>query len=415
MKKLSILILAVVSVFQFVNPHIAKAGAPEGLAFLKSKQLANGSIDPAGTFSNPSNWSAIAFSAHGIDVATVKNPGISLMDYLQADISASTASEIAAKILAIYAVGGNPANFGGVNYVQSLENQYNATQLGDPTSVSEDMFGLLALIASGNSANPAIRLEVLNFLINHQSTTGGFSWSSDPDNPDPNCFCSPSADMTSAALAAMFEAKQAGLGLAGLDSAIANAQGYLLGNQNGDGGFGYFGTSDADSTAWVLVALNRTLPGSSVQAAAKDWLENSQLQDGGFPSFGGSNPVTTAYGLVALSGQGWLVQPPAKPTPLPSPQPLIPEPQPAIPASTPSPTASTSSATNLTDTQIIQPASPIPANETTINPPVAESPPKQVEASQRQQTPALAIGIPVGIAGLWYLIHKIMQLTGRSA
>lgn len=278
--------------------------AANGLGFLQAKQQANGSIGSG--YSNPSQWSAIAFAAYGTKAVDVKNTDVSLYDFLLTDSAVSTATDIEARILAIHAAGGDATNFGGVNYVQNLENLYSANQLGDPALLNDDMFGLISLIAVGDSASDIIKQDVLNFIIAHQAPSGAFSYCSDYTAQ----WCDPSADLTGAALQSLKTAKNDGMTSVGLDNAITMALSYLQSNQNPDGGFGYFGSSDADSTAWVLMALNLNDPGGIMQTNAKNWLVSSQQPDGGFPSFSGSDSTTTAHALIALSGNGWLVQSP---------------------------------------------------------------------------------------------------------
>lgn len=291
-----------------LSPMAVSADSAGGLALLQSRQQADGSISDG--YSNPSQWSAIAFAAHGIKAADVNNGGMSLYNYLLTDVGSGTATDIEARILAIHAVGGDASNFGGTNYLANLEAQYSGGQLGDPTLLNDDMFGLLALIAAGNSASTAIKQDVLEFIIAHQAPTGAFSYCSDYTAQ----WCDPSADLTGAALQALWVAKDNGIMADGHDTAIENAINYLHANQNSDGGFGYYGSSDADSTAWVFMALNLADSGSSVQINAKTWLENSQQPDGSFPAFSG-NSTTTAHALIALSGNGWLVPSPISTVP----------------------------------------------------------------------------------------------------
>lgn len=297
-----------ISLTLLLSPLAVSADSASGLALLQSRQQADGSISDG--YSSPSQWAAIAFAAYGISANNVKNPSVSLYDYLLSDIGSGSATDNQTRILAIHAVGGDASNFGGTNYLANLEAQHNGGQLGDPTLLNDDMFGLLALIAAGNSASASIKQDVLNYIIAHQAPSGAFSYCADYTAQ----WCDPSADLTGAALQALQVAKDDGLSAAGHDAAIANALSYLQSNQNADGGFGYFGSSDADSTAWVLMALNVAEPGTSMQASAKAWLESSQQPDGSFPAFSG-NSTTTAHALIALSGNGWLVQNPGSATP----------------------------------------------------------------------------------------------------
>lgn len=308
-KQLQRWVIAIVSFSLVLAPLSAHAGSPEGLSFLESKQIDSGAI--TGGYSNPSQWAAVAFTAHGINTDTVKSGSASLYDYLQADVGSGSAADIEARMLAIHAVGGDSTSFGGVNYLTQLEALYDGTQLGDASLLNDDMFGLLALISAGSNASSNMKTQILSFIVAHQAPSGAFSYCTDYTAQ----WCDPSADLTGAALQALQVAKNNGITTAGQDAAITSALGYLNTNQNGDGGYGYFGSSDADSTAWVLMALNLSSPGSAQQTSANAWLLGSQQPDGGFPSFSGSDSTTTAYALIALSGNGWLVEQPISTTP----------------------------------------------------------------------------------------------------
>lgn len=252
--------------------------------------------------------------------------------------------------------------------MQNLEGFYNNHQLGETYLLNDDIFGLLALIASGSAANKQIEQDVLSFIITHQVPNGAFSWS-----PDTTCqYCDPSADMTGAALQALQAAKDNGLTNPNLDNAISNAKNYLLSNQNPDGGFGYSGSSDADSTSWVLMAFNNLGIGNTVPTTnAINWLLSSQQGDGGFPSYSGSDSTTTSHALIALSGKSWLLHiltaltpsatPSASPTPSPS---TTPTPSPSA-----SPTSTPASANNNTPTPSSSPTStPTPSATPTPTP-----------------------------------------------
>ncbi len=333
--KLFLILVIVIGLFIYAQNVYAQTVIDKGINFLKSKQDASGEITQG--FGNASWWAAIALAVNGIDAATVKNPSVSLKDFLLSDYPPDTASatDWENRILAIVAMGGDPVNFGGINYLEKLEGFSNNQQLGETYLLNDDIFGLLALIATGDASNQQIKQDVLDFIITHQAVNGGFSWS-----PDTTClYCDPSVDMTAAAIQALQAAKDTGLIHSGLDNALIQAKDYLLLNQSLDGGFGYFGSSDADSTSWAVMAFNVTGMGDSTQSAnAKNWLTTSQNPDGGFPTWSGSDTTTTSHSLIALSGQAWIFHP----TPTPSPDPVLtptPTPTPISPTPTPTPTA----------------------------------------------------------------------------
>ncbi|MEK9169188.1 MAG: prenyltransferase/squalene oxidase repeat-containing protein [Patescibacteria group bacterium] len=295
-----------------VKTTLADVVIDNGLNYLKSQQDSTGRITNG--FSAPSQWSAIAFATGGIDISTIKNPSISLQDFLVGNVPSepSAATDWETRILAIVATNGDPTNYGGTNYVTHLESFFNNNQIGDECSLNDDIFGLLAEIAVGASSSAQVKEDVLSFLISKQdSVDGGFGYSA------PGCaWYSTSADMTGAGIQALVEAKKNGLTNPDLNTAIDRAKNYLLANQNIDGGFGYYGSSDTDTTGWVLMAFNvLDMHDSTESAKTKDWLISQQSpSDGGFLAFDYglnsflSNSTTTAQALIALSGKSWILK-----------------------------------------------------------------------------------------------------------
>ncbi len=295
-----------------IQPVWADTITDQALHFLESKQDVSGRINTG--FSAPSQWSAIAFASNGMDISTIKNPSVSLRDFLEGNIPSepSSATDWETRILAIVATDGNPANYGGVNYITHLENFYNNNQMGDVCSLNDDIFGLLAEVAAGTGSDIQIKQTVLNFLISKQDPLdGGFGYSA------PGCaYYATSADMTGAAVQALIAAKNNNVTNPNLDDAIVRAKNYLLVNQNSDGGFGYYGSSDTDTSGWVLMTFNVLgLADSTPSAKLKGWLISQQSKDdGGFLAFDYgsnsflSNATTTAQAIIGLSGKSWILK-----------------------------------------------------------------------------------------------------------
>jgi hypothetical protein len=349
MKKILLILIAFCLLSVTAKVAHADAVTDNALNFLKSKQDASGRITTG--FSAPSQWSAIAFSIHNIDVATVKNADKSLLEFLQSDIPASpsAATDWESKILAIVAIGGNPTDFGGVNFVQQLETFYTDSQLGDVCLLNDDIYGLLALVAAGDTATAQIKSDTLAFLISKQDPVdGGFGFSA------PGCsWYETSADMTAVGIQALVAAKEHGVTHSELDNSITRAKAYLLANQLTDGGFGYYGFSDPDSTNQVLQAFNVLgVSNSSEAAAARNYLLSLQsATDGGFTAYDWgtgifvSNATTTAQSVIALSGKGFIVKifdPASVASPSATPTVTVTPTVTTTPISTPTPTASPS-------------------------------------------------------------------------
>ncbi len=368
MKKVFIIVISILYLIVSSQSVLADASIDNGINFLKSKQDSSGKITG---FGGESEWASIAFVANSIDISGIKNPTTSLKDFLLSDqpSSSAPATDWERKVLAIVAIGDNPTSFNGINYIQKLEGFYNNSQLGDTILLNDDIFGLLALIA-GASTKLQIKQDVLNFILAHQNSDGGFSWST---NPSLN---SSDSNDTAASLQALQAAKDNGLTNSNLDIAITNAKNYLLTIQKTDGGFGYDTTSDSDgsSTSWALQALNVLGMNNSTQASnAKIWLLNNQETDGGFhwQSGSGSDTYTTSHSLIALSGKSWILRIFSQSSPSPTPEASasasltsssspIPTPSPtpiATPTPTPIPTPSPTSIPSPTPNPTLTPTS----------------------------------------------------------
>ena len=296
-----------------VSPSLALASPAVGgtdCQILRSTQYLNtqqsittGEING---FGGNSDWSSIGLVAAGLDPASFSNQsGPTIIDYLVSNPldPASSATTIEKRILAINALGQDPQDFYGIDYLDRLLTTYQANQLGDPSLLNDDIFGIIALIGSGQT-NQAVLLDSLNYLITNQSPDGGFGYSlsSGSDTND-----------TASALVALISSKQADLAHSNLDLAISNAVTYLLNSQNTDGGFGYLpgDISDGSSTTWNLIALNAISANQDVQSyqeLASQWLTSNQLGDGGFGYLAeyGSDTYTTSHAIIALTGNTWL-------------------------------------------------------------------------------------------------------------
>lgn len=367
------ILLASVGCSVFAKAAYADTATDNALSFLKSKQDAAGRITTG--FSAPSQWSAIAFAINGVDVSTVKSSDKSLLDFLLTDIPTNnSATDWESRILALVAIGQNPTNFGGTNYVTKLENFYTSNQIGETCSINDDVFGLLALLAAGNASTTQIKQSTLDFIISKQDPTdGGFGFSA------PGCaWYATSADMTGAALQALVEAKNKGFSSAGLDTAIQKAKDYLIAHKNADGGYGYFGSSDPDTTGWVLQAFNVSgMKDSSEGLSARTYLLAQQsATNRGFMAFDWgtnalvSNATTTAQAIIALSGKGWIVKvyDPSVQTPVTTLAPTNP------PTSTPTTSSTSNNSSSPTSTPMVTPTpTTVPVSQQIRNTPTFSS------------------------------------------
>ncbi len=240
-------------------------------------------------------WSTMALSVLGSSSIPT--------DYLKT-VSNDTAIGYTAPILALTSLDKDPRTFGNTDYVAALKGFYSGGQIGDASTINDDIFGLLALIASGEDNSDSVVTGTKNFILAHQQPNGGWGFASSGGSD---------SNMTSTAIAALIAS-----GVAASDTHIQDGLDYLKTAQNDDGGFTYdpqsqYGTaSDSSSTAWVLWALKAA--GISPSAWTKsnhtptEYLESMQTQAGYFTYQQGSpedafSATTTAYAVIGLSGK----------------------------------------------------------------------------------------------------------------
>ena len=242
----------------------------------------------------PNPWVTMALSAAGED---------SDADYLKIFVGAS-ASDYEAAILALVAAGKDPKSFPNENFVQKLKSFYSGGQIGDPSLLNDDIFGLLALLAAGEPIGDEVVSSAKNFVIQNQNADGGWAFA---------ILSGSDTNMTAMAIMALLES-----GVSKSNANISKAIQYLKDAQNSDGGFPYdpkspFGTSsDASSDAWVLSALNKL--GENLNDWKKDergpaeHLSGLETSAGYFEYQKGNgedafSPITTSYALIALRGK----------------------------------------------------------------------------------------------------------------
>lgn len=273
-----------------------------GLAYLGTQQQPDGQISGFGGI-NP--WALMAYAAAGQTNANLRS-------YLLAHPPAAgaTATDWEKAILALVADGQNPYNAGGTNYVNGLKSLHTGGQLGSVTAVNDDAFGVLALYAAKVPATDTTFADALDFLLDHQLSGGGFSYSTTATTPD--------VDDTAAALMAVQAAQDAGSSDSRLAAAKTAARAYILSTQNADGGFPYDplsppewggNASNLSSTAWVLSALNSIGEGGTGAGTnAQKYLKARQTANGSFPyQSGAGDTFDTAYVVLALAGAAWPV------------------------------------------------------------------------------------------------------------
>lgn len=245
--------------------------------------------------------------------------------------TSTTAIGLEAPILALTAAHKNPSTYPTSDFVQSLKSYYTEGQIGDPATLNDDIFGVLALISAGVLPQDDVVAGTRVFIEVHQNQDGGWPFMVG-DTSDTNT--------TAAAIMALIAS-----GSSPSDGDIVQALAYLKAAQNQDGGFPYdpksqWGTaSDASSDAWIILALSASGVSESSWSAASGTpmtdLLTYQTPEGYFEFQHGSGedaftPVTTSYAVLALLGK---TLPIAILPPPPSPQNEPVPPQPTSPSS----------------------------------------------------------------------------------
>ena len=151
------------------DPEVADA-----LDYLRGEQATSGSISD---FSS-SAWVVMAIAAAGEDPHDWQvdtNP--SIVDYLVANASsAASSTDYARMLLAIAAADEDPTNFGGINFISLLESTYDGTQIGDDSLLNDDFWGVMGLIAAGESPSSEVITDSVTFIKSNQNIDGGWSW-----------------------------------------------------------------------------------------------------------------------------------------------------------------------------------------------------------------------------------------------
>lgn len=297
--------ILLLSSLPLVTPVVAADSYPIGtgdtevasaLDYLRGQQGADGSINDFAT----SAWVTMAIAAAGEDPDNWKvggNP--SVVDYLAANAgSAATTSDCERMLLAIAAAGEDPTNFGGVDLLSTLKAAYDGTQIGDVSWLSDDFWGVLALIAAGESTTSAIVTSTVAHILSHQNADGGWGWAVGATSD---------VDDTAAAIMALIVAGES----AG-SAAVNNALTYIKSTQIDNGGFESWGSTNSGTDAWGIlgiVAAGQNPTGAGWKSGASydpvDDLLGFQNADGSFnwltdtPS---NKELMTAYAIPALLG-----------------------------------------------------------------------------------------------------------------
>ncbi|MGF3554979.1 MAG: prenyltransferase/squalene oxidase repeat-containing protein [Thermoplasmatota archaeon] len=201
----------------------------KALNFLKNQQMNDGSI---GGFA-VSSWAAMAISAANHNM----HDWGKLVNYLRNKtylLNPDKATDWERQTLAIIACDENPRDFGGIDFIAKIESFYDGKQIGDNNNLYDDFFGVLSLISGGVDKDKIVIQNIINHIKMKQNSNGGWG----------------DVDSTSVAVMALIASGEK------TDSKIIkNALGFIKSTQTNNGGFQAWGSANAASTSWAVMAI----------------------------------------------------------------------------------------------------------------------------------------------------------------
>jgi subtilase family serine protease/outer membrane protein assembly factor BamB len=272
----------------------------KALDFVNESQFPTGSISG---FSN-SQWAAFAIISSGEDpaVGRWKPYHQSLIGYLRNDPKDSiiglplstnppglfNANDFSQMILVTSAIGENPMDFGGVNYLGMLKSFFDGVQFGDPDNIEDDALAVLALVSCGEKDCDMVQSAVSHIKAAQNQDGGWGAYGQDSD-----------AEITSLVIQALIAAgEEQG------SPVILDALGYLRNIQQEDGGF-----LDAVTTSYAIGAMiavgDNPLTYINNGRSPVDYLMALQQDDGSFNYTADVSLFpsrTTIFPILALRG-----------------------------------------------------------------------------------------------------------------
>lgn len=250
------------------------------LDYLKNVQSEDGSFGGGKLFSD---WVAIAYGAANVTGSSRD----ALLAYLKNNTESSAfLTDKERRVMALLALGENPYDFAGMNYVASIIEEFDGQQFGDSALVNDDIFALMALLGTGYDQNDGIIDQTVLYILAKQEVDG--SWNK-------------SVDITAAAIQAL---KPLSLNSEEISRILDKAEQYMLSKQADDGGFG-----SVYSTAWASQAMT---------VMNKNWIKNNntpldylakqQATDGAAVAQVeslASRIWATSYAIPAVLGKDW--------------------------------------------------------------------------------------------------------------
>lgn len=305
------LMVALVAVLVGATPAVAASDPAAALEYLRAQQNADGGFgsgfSPDSAVGSTAD-TVLAIVAVGGDPATFEQGGNTPITYLEANAAATdTAGDLAKLIQAAIALGVNPRDMGGVDSVLKLEALVDADGKigGEMDTFVSHLLAVLAL-ASAQRPIPAGAVEQIKAA---QQESGGWAW-------DGSAETGADTNTTAFAVQALVAA-----GEPADTGAVAAAMAYYREIQNEDGGWPYqnpsdFGTAtDANSTAVTVQAIiavgqdpsgaGWTVADGQTPLAALEALQNESGAWAWQATMPDDNLLATVQALPAIAGKAF--------------------------------------------------------------------------------------------------------------
>jgi energy-coupling factor transport system substrate-specific component len=283
--------------------HDAAAAAPAtaaSLRYLIAAQRPDGGFGAAP--GQPSDelftaWAAMGLAAVGRDPRQVRHDGRSVLDGLRAGVAQlESAGDVERTMLALHAAGAPVATLGSRNLMAALLVARRPDGSFDE-QVDTSSFAVFALLAAGRAGSDATVQEAAGWIAGQQNGDGSFGFGVRGQVGD--------IDDTAAAAQALCDAGRA------RGASVSRALAFIGRQRNPDGGFPLEpgGDSDAQSTAWAVQAL---VASGRPAGAAQAYLAALVMPNGSvrYSRASSQTPVwVTAQALIALAGKTFPVAP----------------------------------------------------------------------------------------------------------
>lgn len=261
----------------------------KALAYLSSIQNGNGSFGE----DIYTDWTTLAFAPE----ESYQTEAIKLVKYLSTNKTSGTLlTDFERRVMALMALGLNPYNTLGMNYISNIVSKFDGKQFGDAVEDNDDIFALIVLQNAGYGIDEKMIADDVSFVISRQKPNG--SWNE-------------SIDMTGAGMQALSpfvnneHADTKNTKTIEIEKSLEKAKEFLKKSQKEDGGWG-----NVSSTAWamggILALSEKPEDWQKDHNTPHDYLAINQDTDGGIKNENIKNKIwETAYALTALSGKTW--------------------------------------------------------------------------------------------------------------